>query len=252
MKIHGGTLSVKWQKPIWKVDTLPDSSVRALLPPPPSSPCGSPPPRPESTFTSGVWSDPHHKDLRAGGAEVLSTVCRWGSYAWQLALPESHSWKQHHIFYPKAYTLVPPVQPPGPWWTLDTVVGGMGCVTTGLDVSLWTGVWKRGFWQVHSVALALSGPWTSSFLPQSLPISFSVAGIDIHSTQSAGSRCLLFIHWKHISCPSSICLEEAGQEVPINALYIPGLDSLVTEMPTCRKQKEDFFFLGRRMALKYP
>ena len=145
-------------------------------------------------------------------------------------------------FYPKAYTLVPSVQPPGPWWTLDTVVGGMGCVTTGLDVSLWTGVWKRGFWQVHSVALALSGPWTSSFLPQSLPISFSVAGIDIHSTQSAGSRCLLFIHWKHISCPSSICLEEAGQEVPINALYIPGLDSLVTEMPTCRKQKEDFFF----------
>ena len=164
MKIHGGTLSVKWQKPIWKVDTLPDSSVRALLPPPPSSPCGSPPPRPESTFTSGVWSDPHHKDLRAGGAEVLSTVCRWGSCAWQLALPESHSWKQHHIFYPKAYTLVPPVQPPGPWWTLDHSGGGDGVC----NYRTWCVIVDRSV-EEGVLTSSLSGPCSFWALDQLFP-----------------------------------------------------------------------------------
>ena len=84
------------------------------------------------------------------------------------------------------------------------------------------------------------GPALSSLSPS--PYLSLLQALTFTARRVLAAECLLFIHWKYISCPSSICLEEAGQEVPINALYIPGLDSLVTEMPTCRKQKEDFFF----------
>ena len=126
----------------------------------------------------------------------------------------------------------------GPW---NTVLGaGQG-----------DGVCNYGTWCVTVERSVEEGVLTSSF---SGPCSFwALDQLFPPSVPPCIFLCCRHWHSQHAECwqpsayylfigstsagPSSICLEEAGQEVPINALYIPGLDSLATEM-----QKEDFLF----------